>query len=158
LLFTTTAAIDVFRDFFATHCETFRDAPAEIAGEQNLEYYALFQQYLRLYEATLSDYISSLNVSVEEFYGELLAVKDDKTIKNKKLLHFVNYLIACTDYPSFYKVMTRAAKKLDKELLDDEPDAKSDAKADSRSSGSKADSGSKAESKYSAADSKSDTK
>jgi hypothetical protein len=151
----------VFRDFFARHAETFRDAPAEIGGEQNLEYYSLFQQYLRLYEETLSDYIASLNVSVEEFYSELSAVKDDKTVKNKKLLHFVNYLIACTDYPSFYKVMTRAAKKLDKELQDDDAaDAKSDAKAESKSSSSdsKYDSGSKADSKSGSGDRKCDSK
>jgi hypothetical protein len=89
----------------------FYDAPQTISGEQNLEYYTLFQQYLKLYEETLQEYIESLNVSVEEFYRELGDVQNDPTIKDKKLLHFVNYLIACTDYDSFYKVMVRAAKK-----------------------------------------------
>lgn len=76
-----------------------------------MEYYALFQDYLKLYEGQLQDYIESLDVSVAEFYRELAAVKDDPEIKDKKLLHFVDYLVACTDYPSFYKVMVRAAKK-----------------------------------------------
>ncbi len=66
---------------------------------------------MRLYENTLSDYINSLECSIEEFYDELAEIKNDPNIKDKKLLHFVNYLIACTDYNSFYKVMARAAKK-----------------------------------------------
>lgn len=102
---------DVFRDFFAEHAYLFYDAPDQIGGEQNLEYYALFQRYLRLYENTLQDYIESLNVSVEVFYAQLVEVKNDENIKDKKLLHFVNYLLASTDYASFYKVMVRAAKK-----------------------------------------------
>ena len=103
--------MEVFRDFFARHADAFLDAPMTISGEQNLEYYALFQDYLKLYENTLQDYIESLDVSIEEFYTELGDIKDDPSIKDKKLLHFVNYLLACTDYDSFYKVMVRAAKK-----------------------------------------------
>ena len=103
--------MEVFRDFFARHAAAFLDAPATISGEQNLEYYSLFQQYLKLYENTLQDYIESLDVSIEAFYAELGEIKDDTSIKDKKLLHFVNYLLACTDYDSFYKVMVRAAKK-----------------------------------------------
>ena len=103
--------MEAFREFFARHADAFIDAPATISGEQNLEYYALFQDYLKLYENSLQDYIESLDVSIEEFYKELGDIKDDPSIKDKKLLHFVNYLLACTDYDSFYKVMVRAAKK-----------------------------------------------
>lgn len=78
-----------------------------------MEYYDLYQRYLRLYESTVSDYIESLDCSIEEFYEQLSAIKDDPTITNKKLLHFVNYLLASTDYPNFYKIMYRAAKKLE---------------------------------------------
>lgn len=83
-----------------------------LSGEQNLEYYALYQKYLVLYETNLSHYVKSLGVSEREFYRELGEVKDDPEIKDKKLLYFVEYLVACTDYESFYKVMIRAAKKL----------------------------------------------
>ena len=103
--------MEVFRDFFARHADAFLEAPMTISGEQNLEYYSLFQDYLKLYENTLQDYIESLDVSIEDFYTELGDIKDDPSIKDKKLLHFVNYLLACTDYDSFYKVMVRAAKK-----------------------------------------------
>jgi GTP1/Obg family GTP-binding protein len=115
----------VFRDFFAKHADVFYEAPQTICGEQNLEYYGLFQEYLKLYENTLQDYIESLNVSVEEFYRELADVMNDPDIKDKKLLHFANYLVACTDYASFYKVMVRAAKK----------EKRADAKAESKASG-----------------------
>ena len=103
--------MEVFRDFFARHSASFIDAPLTTSGEQNLVYYSLFQDYLKLYEDQLQDYIESLDVSIEEFYAELGEIKDDTSIKDKKLLHFVNYLLACTDYESFYKVMVRAAKK-----------------------------------------------
>ena len=103
---------ETFRQFYADHADVFYDAPQEISGEQNLQYYSLFQQYLKLYENTLQDYVESLNVSVTEFYRECAEVMNDPEIKDKKLLRFVEYLVACTDYPSFYKVMTRAAKKL----------------------------------------------
>lgn len=105
-----------------------------------MQYYSLFQEYLRLYEGQLQDYIESLDVSVAEFYRELAAVKDDPEIKDKKLLHFVDYLIACTDYPSFYKVMVRAAKK-QRVDLDSRAESKSEGKSshgDDDAKGSKA--------------------
>lgn len=79
-----------------------------------MEYYDLYQRYLKLYENTLQDYIESLDVSVTDFYVQLQAVKNDPDIKDKKLLHFVNYLIACTDYESckFSCLMCQFACKL----------------------------------------------
>lgn len=103
--------------------DKFIDAPQLLSGEQNLVYYDLYQKYLKLYEGTLMDYIESMDVSINEFYRELAAVKDDKEIKDKKMLHFVNYLVASTDYESFYKVMGRAAKRGRK--VEERADAKS---------------------------------
>jgi hypothetical protein len=113
----------------------FLDAPAQLNDmqEQNLEFYSLFQQYLKLYEDTLSSYINSLDVSDVEFYQQLAAVKDDPAIKDKKLLHFVNYLLASTDYPNFYKLMTRAAKKINATKVNVESsiaESKQESKAD----------------------------
>jgi hypothetical protein len=92
---------------------------------------------LKIYEENLSKYIESLDVSTTEFYRELSAIRSDPEIKDKKLIHFVDYLVACTDYESFYKVMTRAAKKLR------QADERADAKAGGGSGGndSKGDSG-----------------
>jgi hypothetical protein len=109
-----------------------QDAPLkEQAGEQDLEYYALFQEYLQVYESTIGEYIESLGSSVEEFYHQLQAVQENAaTVKDKKLVHFVNYMIGCTDYPAFYKMMVRAAKKYNKELM---ADAKAAARANAGS-------------------------
>lgn len=132
---------EVFRDFYAQHAEAFLDAPVTISGEQNMEYYGLYQQYLKLYEGQLQRYIESLDVSVTEFYRELAEVRNDPEIKDKKLLYFVDYLVACTDYESFYKVMVRAAKKLRKaesKTADPFSESKhSDAKGGSDSNGHK---------------------
>lgn len=118
--------MDAFKDFHDQYAPVFRDAPINPTdGEQDLEFYELFQKYMKIYENTLSDYIESLDCTIDEFYHEVAAIKDDPQIKDKKLLHFVNYLIGCTDYPSFYKVMVRAAKKLNQ----------AESKAESKSSG-----------------------
>ena len=131
---------DVFREFFDDHAELFVDAPQIISGEQNIQYYALFQKYLKLYELHLSSYIKSLDVSVEEFYAQLVEVKNDASIKDKKLLHFVNYLLACTDYESFYKVMVRAAKRVSKSevnIAESKSESKTSDFKDSKSFGDK---------------------
>ena len=56
--------LDSFKEFFDKHALTFADAPTQPASEQNLEYYELFQRYLRLYEELLSDYIQTLDCTV----------------------------------------------------------------------------------------------
>lgn len=123
---------EVFQDFFQRNAAMFKDAPLkEESGEQDLVCFELFQEYLRLYESVLSEYISSLDVSIDEFYVQLSDVKDDPNIKDKKLLHFVNYLLACTDYSSFHKMMVRAAKKYNKEV--DTSETKAESKAESKS-------------------------
>ena len=60
-------------------------------------------------------------------HSDLISIEvlaDAANIKDKKLLHFVNYLVASTDYPSFYKIMVRAAKKAKK------AESKSEGKSD----------------------------
>ena len=44
--------LDIFRQYFTDHAEAFEDAP-EISGEQSLEYYSLYQDYLKLYEVSM---------------------------------------------------------------------------------------------------------
>ena len=108
--------------------------------EQDLEQYAVFQKYLKLYEETLSDYIESLDVSITDFFFQLEDVKNDKNLKDKKLKNFVNYLLASTDYPAFYKVMVRAAKKQFRDgerIAESKSDSKYSEVSDVKSSGSK---------------------
>ena len=100
--------------------------PISQGGEQDLEYYELFQEYLRLYEDTMASYIESMDASVEDFYCEMQDVQEDKNIKDKKLVHFVNYMIGSVDYPAFYKMMVRAAKRYSAASM---ADAKASARA-----------------------------
>jgi hypothetical protein len=104
---------EVFRNFCAKHAHEFVDAPKfEEQMEQNLIFYDLFQQYLKLYENQLSDFIDQMDGNDREFYEQLQDVQIDTEIKDKKLVKFVAYLIAATEYPAFYKLMYRAAKKI----------------------------------------------
>jgi hypothetical protein len=121
---------EVFKTYFDRHAPLFVDAPIkEQSGEQDLEFYALFQEYLQLYEQTIGGYIESLGSNIEDFYDQLQAVQENPAdVKDKKLVHFVNYMIGCTDYPAFYKMMVRAAKKYSKDLM-------ADAKAAARATG-----------------------
>lgn len=42
--------LDIFRKYFEDHGPAFIDAPEICGGEHNMEYYALFQDYLKVYE------------------------------------------------------------------------------------------------------------
>jgi hypothetical protein len=42
--------MDTFKQFFHDHAYVFQDAPLQIRTEQSLQYYELFQKYLRLFE------------------------------------------------------------------------------------------------------------
>lgn len=118
---------EVFKQYFDRHAPLFVEAPIkEQSGEQDLEYWELFQEYLKLYEDYMGSYVESLDATVEDFYMQLADVQEDKNIKDKKLVHFVSYMVGCVDYPAFYKMMVRAAKRYNKEIM---ADAKASARA-----------------------------
>lgn len=101
--------LDVFHKFFRDHAEAFIGAPDMTGGEHNLEYYGLFQLYLEVYEATLTEYLSTLDQSISDFYAEVKDVQDESM--DPYLKTFVDCLLASADYESFYKVMVREGKK-----------------------------------------------
>jgi hypothetical protein len=41
---------DIFRKYFEDHGPMFIDAPEMTGGEHNMQYYELFQDYLKVYE------------------------------------------------------------------------------------------------------------
>ena len=46
--------LDVFTKYFTDHAYLFEDAPAMLTGgEHNMEFYTLFQDYLKVYEVFL---------------------------------------------------------------------------------------------------------
>jgi hypothetical protein len=101
--------LDVFRNFFSDHAEAFVGAPEMHSGEHNLEYYGLFQQYLQVYEDTLTEYLSTMDHSIEDFYAEVREAQDESC--DPYLRTFIDCLVASADYDSFYKVMVKEGKK-----------------------------------------------
>jgi len=129
--------LDVFRNFFTEHASVFEGAPTISGGEHNMEYFALFQIYLKLYEATLETYLKEINVSISEFYQEVRDAQNET--HDPYLLTFIDCLLASADYESFYKVMTReGAKSLAKKAHDkrSKTNPAVDIKADSKTSSS----------------------
>jgi hypothetical protein len=102
---------EVFRSFCAKHAHQFVEAPKfEEQMEQDLVFYDLFQQYLKLYESQLSGFIDQIEGSDREFYEQLQDVQMDTEIKDKKLVKFVAYLIAATEYRAAKKVNNSESK------------------------------------------------
>eukprot|EP01041_Mallomonas_annulata_P003595 gene3595-7145_t len=117
--------LDVFHKFFTDHAPEFYDAPELMEdGEHNMEYFALFQEYLVVYEKTLTDYLRTVGVSIDEFYSELRETQDETT--DPYILTFIDCLLASCDYKSFYRVMAKEAKKR-------KPEAKAESKSERRS-------------------------
>lgn len=102
--------LDIFRNYFTEHGPEFIDAPDMSSGEHDLKYYGLFQNYLKIYENTLTKYVESLGFSIHDFYAEVSELQtDDNTSEHMRL--FLECLLASMDYDSFYKVMLREGKK-----------------------------------------------
>ena len=101
--------LDVFRKYFEDHGPMFADAPEMTGGEHNMEYFELFQDYLKVYENTLTDYLKTIDCTVEELYREVRETQAESTDPYMKM--FIDCLLASADYDSFYKVMLREGKK-----------------------------------------------
>jgi hypothetical protein len=71
--------LDIFRKYFEDHGEKFVNAPEMCGGEHNMEYYSLFQDYLLVYENTLTDYLETIDCTVEELYSEVRECQGDST-------------------------------------------------------------------------------
>eukprot|EP00617_Octactis_speculum_P003819 CAMPEP_0185774552 /NCGR_PEP_ID=MMETSP1174-20130828/78777_1 /TAXON_ID=35687 /ORGANISM="Dictyocha speculum, Strain CCMP1381" /LENGTH=141 /DNA_ID=CAMNT_0028461777 /DNA_START=223 /DNA_END=648 /DNA_ORIENTATION=+ len=86
-----------------------------------------FEEYLKLYESQLADYIENHpdgpGATVTEFYRELKAAQEcDFADEGTQM--FIDCLVASADYDSFYSVMVREADML--------PDDESESKFDDR--------------------------
>mmetsp|Transcript_26066 Transcript_26066/g.34213 ORF Transcript_26066/g.34213 Transcript_26066/m.34213 type:complete len:168 (+) Transcript_26066:63-566(+) len=101
--------LDIFRNYFKLHASKFKSHAEGTTEEHDLEWQDLYQEYLGIYEDTLSEYITSQGFSVAEFYDEIKDAKE--TSSDPKIQLFVDCLLASCDYASFYKVMVQMAKK-----------------------------------------------
>lgn len=89
--------------------------------------------YLKVYEDTLTEYLSSLSVSIEDFYKEVREYQEDSD--EPYIRTFIDCLLASADYESFYKVMVREGKKKAKmiKMIRTAADAKANAASASAS-------------------------
>eukprot|EP01038_Epipyxis_sp_PR26KG_P014149 gene14149-18987_t len=125
--------LDVFRNFFTEHAEVFEDAPPMHSGEHNLDYYQLFQVYLKLYENSLEKYLKTVDLSITEFYKEVRETQN--TTNDPYIETFIDCLVASCDYDSFYRVMAReGAKSKSKKALKMNPSTSAESKSESKSS------------------------
>ena len=77
--------------------------------EHDLGSYALFQEYLQLYERTIEQFLQETGCTVEQFYQEIRNVQENT--ENPQDLHFIDCLLTSADYESFSRVMIREAKR-----------------------------------------------
>lgn len=118
--------LDVFRKYFRDHASEFVGYPPKRdmeSAEHSLVHWDLFQNYLKLYERTLCDWLESEGVAEPEFYDDVR--RTQKTSSDPKVQEFVYCLLASCDYDSFYAVMVREAMKLSKRVVPDVAEAKS---------------------------------
>jgi hypothetical protein len=83
------------------------------SGEHEIKYTTLFNKYLQIYEDTLTDYLKTLDVTIEDFYAEVRQTQDEN--EDPYLQQFIRCLLASADYESFYRVMYKEGKKAELE-------------------------------------------
>ena len=141
--------MDVFRQYFRDHAELFRGMTHAMGqNEHTLEQHACFNEYLKLYETQLGDYVekdpNGPRASINDFYAELAEAKETG-FEDAGTAEFIHCLVASADYDSFYSVMVREAMKLgasSKPILR-APETAEAKNADDDGSGAKGDKGSK---------------
>ena len=102
--------LSVFRKYFEDHGSAFVDAPDDFtSGEHDLHYFELFQDYLTIYESTLTAYLKTIDCTAEQLYQELRKTQAESTDSHTILT--INSLVESANYAAFYKVMSREGKK-----------------------------------------------
>mmetsp|Transcript_5563 Transcript_5563/g.7883 ORF Transcript_5563/g.7883 Transcript_5563/m.7883 type:complete len:172 (+) Transcript_5563:156-671(+) len=105
--------LDIFRKYFREHASSFVGYPSKgnmEAAEHTLEHWDIFQNYLKLYENTLGDWLHDQGINQTDFYSDIQKVQ--RTTADPKVQEFVYCLLASCDYDSFYSVMVREATRL----------------------------------------------
>lgn len=105
--------LDIFRKYFRDNAAAFIGYPPKRdmeSAEHSLEHWTLFQNYLKLYEDTLHDWLSTEKVDQAEFYRMVQQTKEYSVDPREQ--EFVHCLLASCDYDSFYSVMVREADRL----------------------------------------------
>jgi len=94
-------------DSVADKCEAFMLENASIFTEDEehkLEYTEVYKKYLKLFEELLQDYLARNNVTVKQFQNvcKKITMSDDEGLQEE-----LSFLIALSDYDTFYEEMRR---------------------------------------------------
>lgn len=133
----------VIDGFISEHCRTFYGClDAQVEGEDNkLEYWAVYQEFVKLFEAKLDEFLKAESSSSSEFYSLCKAVSNSGNDWGEDAT-FINLLVATSDYESFLRLMKEEAQEA-QEMEEREALKKAEAAADEAGEGSGAASDSK---------------
>ena len=103
--------LSIFLRFFEKNCAVFELAESDdiTKSEHNLKYYNIFQEYLLLYENTLTNHLNNIGSNSQEFYRELSELESLPELDEDTAL-FIRCLQSSTEYESFYKIMSTISK------------------------------------------------
>ncbi|KAG6973819.1 hypothetical protein JG687_00000664 [Phytophthora cactorum] len=112
----------VFDNFARDHADAFIDATEAKDGDVEHKheygvaaYKELHDQYLKLFEEELSEFVESEGATIEEFFKECREIHDGQytaLFEEHNYAWFVNHLLACMDYKHFYGLMVNEARRL----------------------------------------------
>ena len=89
-------------------------ADLEPGTEHSLEFTAVHNDYVRLFEAKLEAFVADMGCSSADFFGEVQDCIDGKwcgLFEDDPNLWFVDILFAATEYTHFHKLMRAAAAR-----------------------------------------------
>ncbi len=103
-------------DFGRDHAQVFEDAlDAKADVEHKLEYSALHQEYMQLFESKIEAFIEQEGSTITDFYSECQDILEDKhcaLFEEDENKWFVEMLTAVTDYSAFFELMVAKARRM----------------------------------------------
>ena len=96
--------LKIFEDYIINHIKYFKDATDD---EHRLEWTKIFEDYLKLFEDVLAQFIDKKGGNYASFYRQCREKQDMGTPEEK---HFLKLLLASADYQDFSRIMVREAR------------------------------------------------
>lgn len=95
-----------FESFAKEHSDTFMASLDHNSneGEHPLEFFEVYQEYLRKFEGKIEDFIVELGYEPKDFYAECRNVLEDEDVWGAKRF-FIEMLLATSEYEHFFVLM-----------------------------------------------------
>ena len=100
--------LKIFEDYILNHLKYFKDAELDESGdaEHRLDWWEIFQDYLKVFEGVMEEFIEREGGDFNAFYQECREKQDHGDPHEK---HFLKLLLASADYKDFSRIMIREA-------------------------------------------------